>query len=281
MGDFPHTTVGGVSVSRLLVGTNWFLGYSHTSAAKDRFIHSYMTRERIADILTVFLEAGCDAVMGMPVPKLSGAIEDAQERVGREMHLILTPGFNIQPGGPPENEPEAVFDRCKELGARFCFPHSSIVDRLVDRLNRVIRQYDGYAKAIRERDMIPGLSTHLPDSVVIADESGADVETYIQLYNSAGFLMPVEADWEMRIIQNARKPVMTIKPLAAGRILPPVGFAFVWNTLRDQDMVTIGTLTPDEAREAIDLSLSYLERRIPSHELQTTRSKRGLESAQS
>ena len=277
MAEFQHTTVGGVSISRLIVGTNWFLGYSHTSAAKDRFIKEFMTRERVADILTVFLQAGVDAVMGMPVPMLSGAIEDAQERTGRTMHLILTPTFSIRPGGPPEQEPAAVFDRCKELGATFCFPHSSLVDCLVDRLHRTIRGYDGYAKLVRERGMIPGLSTHLPESVIIADQTGADAETYIQIYNSAGFLMTVEADWCMRIILNAKKPVMTIKPLAAGRILPPVGLAFVWNTIRDQDMVTIGTTTPDEAREAIELSLTFLERRIPTNELQKTRSKKGLE----
>jgi hypothetical protein len=39
--DFPRTMVGGVSLSRLIIGTNWFLGYSHTSLAKDNFIKSY------------------------------------------------------------------------------------------------------------------------------------------------------------------------------------------------------------------------------------------------
>ena len=68
--------------------------------------------------------------------------------------------------------------------------------------------------------MIPGLSTHMPETPVYADRSGADVETYIQLYNAAGFLMQVEADWVMRIIRQAQKPVMTIKPLAAGRASP-------------------------------------------------------------
>jgi hypothetical protein len=105
---------------------------------------------------------------------------------------------------------------------------------------------------------------------------GADVETYIQLYNSAGFLMQVEADWVMRIIREAKKPVMTIKPLAAGRILPVVGLAFVWNTIRDQDMVTIGTTTPNEAREVIELSLDLLNRRLPENQLQETRSKKSL-----
>ena len=276
MDEFPRTTVGGLSISRLIVGTNWFLGYSHTSAAKDRFIKDYMTRERVADILTVFLERGVDAIMGMPVPMLSNAIKDAEDRVGRAMHLILTPTLNVLPGGPPENEPEAVFDRAKELGATYCFPHSSCVDVLVDRLHGVIRQMDRLSALAREREMIPGLSTHMPVTIPIADHSGADVETYIQLYNAAGFLMHVEVDWAMRIIHHAKKPVMTIKPLAAGSLLPVVGLAFVWNTLRDQDLVTIGTSTPDEAREVVDISMDILSRRMPDYELQKTRSKKEL-----
>ena len=38
MDTFPRTTVGGVSLPRLIIGSNWFLGYSHTSQAKDKFI---------------------------------------------------------------------------------------------------------------------------------------------------------------------------------------------------------------------------------------------------
>ena len=83
----------------------------------------------------------------------------------------------------------------------------------------------------------------------------------------------------MRIINQAKKPVMTIKPLAAGRLLPVVGLSFVWSTIRDQDMVTIGTTTPDEAREIIDISLQLLERRTPEYELQATRSKSSLQTA--
>jgi hypothetical protein len=155
-------------------------------------------------------------------------------------------------------------------------PHQGVTDRLLDRMYGVVRDIDRYTAMIRERGMIPGLSTHMPEAVVISDKTGIDVETYIQIYNAAGFLMQVEADWVMRIIRNAKKPVMTIKPLAAGKLLPPVGLAFSWNTIRDQDMVTIGTTTPDEAREVIDLSLDFLARRIPDNELQTTRSKATL-----
>ncbi|MFC1573836.1 hypothetical protein ACFL30_01480 [Candidatus Latescibacterota bacterium] len=277
MQEFPRTMVGGVSLSRLIIGINWFLGWSHTSVAKDTFIKSYQTRENIADILTVFFERGVDTIMGQPLPPLCEAIEDAQDRTGVRAVKVWTPTFNIVPGGPPEKEPERVFDTMKETGATFCMPHQAMTDALVDRMYGMIRDIDKYTAMIRDRGMIPGLSTHMPETVVIADKTGADVETYIQIYNAAGFLMQVEADWIMRIIHEAKKPVMTIKPLAAGKLLPAVGLAFVWNTIREHDMVTIGTTTPDEAREVIDLSLDYLEKRIPENELQTTRSKTYLE----
>ena len=151
-----------------------------------------------------------------------------------------------------------------------------VVDALIDRRAGVIRDLDKYTSMIRERGMIPGLSTHMPESIVYADRQKADVETYIQIYNAAGFLMQVEADWVMRTINEADKPVMTIKPLAAGKLLPVVGLTFVWNTIREQDMVVIGTTTPEEARECIEISLDLINRRIPNNELQQTRSKNSL-----
>ena len=262
---FTRTVVGGVSLPRLLVGTNWFLGWSHTSLAKDNFIKEYQTRERIVAMLRVFQEYGIDAVMGPLSTHLDDSIREAEQSTGKKIIRIYTPAFDLHPEAVPAERAEAVFDRCADLGATFCMPHQSVTDALLDRRAGVIRDLEQYTRMIRARGMIPGLSTHMPESVIYADKMEADVETYIQLYNSAGFLMQVEADWVMRVIRDAKKPVMTIKPLAAGRILPVVGLAFVWNTIRDQDMVTIGTTTPDEAREVIELSMDLLNRRLPEN----------------
>ena len=282
MESFPRTIVGGVSVSRMIIGSNWLLGWSHTSAAKDRFIKSFQTRDNIVAILKAFLGYGVDTIMGAPSPLLIEACDEAEQQTGKHIIRVLTPGFNIwhEKMSPSaimaEKEPEEAFDACKKMGAAFCLPHQSITDALIDRRSRTIRDLDIYSKMIRERGMIPGLSTHMPEAVTYADGTGADVETYIQIYNSLGFLMQVEVDWVMRIIRDAKKPVMTIKPLAAGRLLPPVGLAFVWNTIRDQDMVTIGCTTPDEAKESVELSLDFLARRMPDNVLQSTRSKNTL-----
>jgi len=276
MTTFPRTTVGGVSVSRMIIGTNWFLGWSHTSLAKDKFIKDYQTRESIARVIETFLEYGIDTVMGPALPLLIDAVRLAEDRSGKKVIRVLTPGFSLAPDCARADSPEEAFDFCQKHGATFCMPHQAVTDALLDRRAGTIRDLDRYTRMIRERGMIPGLSTHMPEAVIYADKQNADVETYIQIYNPAGFLMQVEVDWVLRVIQEARKPVMTIKPLAAGRILPPVGLAFVWATLRDCDMVTIGTTTPDEVREVAELSLGFLNRRTPAIELQETPSKKSL-----
>ena len=59
---------------------------------------------------------------------------------------------------------------------------------------------------------------------------------------------------------------------------PLVWLAFSWATIRDQDMVTIGCSTPDEAREVIEISLAQLSRRASTVELQRTRSKTSIDA---
>ncbi|NLF03166.1 MAG: hypothetical protein GX601_19555 [Anaerolineales bacterium] len=277
MTEFPRTVVGGVSLPRMIIGSNWFMGYSHTSRAQDLFIKDLQTQERIAEIVSVFLEYGIDAIVAGPTQYLHDALRRAEDRTGRKVIRMWTPSFNITPGGPAEDEPEAAFDRCRSLEATFCMPHQCVTDALIDRMSGQIRHMDQYSRMIRERGMIPGLSTHMPEAIVLADKTDADVETYIQIYNAAGFLMQVEVDWVMRVIHRAKKPVLTIKPLAAGRLMPVVGLTFVWNTIRPQDMVSVGTTTADEAREVIELSLQLIEGKLPTYELQRTRSKRSLD----
>jgi hypothetical protein len=277
--DFPRTMVDGISVSRLLVGTNWLLGWSHTSAAKDSFIKTHQDRARIAAILKVFFAAGVDTVMGIrpDSPQLDGAIKEAEDATGRPAITISTPTLNIAPGQAALDDTARILDAQKKLGATFCMPHQCTTDALVNRRTRRIDQMDVYCKMIRERGMVPGLSTHMPESPIYADESNLDVATYIQLYNAAGFLMQIEVDWVHRMIWGRKKPVIVIKPMAAGRLIPLVGMAFAWATLRDQDMVCVGTLNADEARELIDLSLALLERRVSAAPLQRTRSKQSVE----
>lgn len=275
MAGFPRTMVGGVSLPRLICGSNWMLGYSHQTLAKDQFIRDlFDTPGKIADVVEVFARAGCNAYMSGPWEMVGQALREVEQRVGVEMYWIATPSY--PQWGKPETWPEAV-KATRQLGAQFCFPHQSVTDPLLDLPNRRLADLlQDHLRIVREEGMIPGLSTHAPEAITCSDACDADVATYIQPYNSHGFLCQLEPDWLHRVFLRAKKPVMTIKPLAAGKLHPLAGLNFVWNTLRDCDMVTIGTMSTYEAEEVIEISLACLEHRQPNLDLQFTRSKKAF-----
>jgi hypothetical protein len=260
-----------------MIGTNWFLGYSHSSKAKDKDIVETMTAGRIADIVEAFMQTGVDTLYGMrPDPKLIQGVAEAEQRTGKKCVTIAIPTLPVDEGPDNASEAERSLDAHAELGVSVCMPHQCTTDAFISRRTHSIDGIETYLHMIRERGMIPGLSTHMPETLAYADSTGLDVATYIQIYNAAGFLMQVEIDWVQRMIWDARQPVITIKPLAAGKLPPLVGLAFSWSTIRDRDMVCIGTSTPYEAQEVVELSLSILEHRVPRVELQKTRSKESL-----
>lgn len=232
---FPRTMVGGVSLPRMLMGTNWILGYSHTSAAADQLINRRnRNRDAIAEIAQCFLSKGVDAVMGplMENPVMLDGIHQAEDKTGKQMILIDTPSFNMDDNADARREAEKVIRRSAQVGSKFCLIHHSCAEQLVNKNKQTMDRLPDYLKMIRDAGMIPGLSAHMPELIVYSDQNEYDVETYIQLYNCMGFLMQVEIEYIHKVIWNAKKPVMTIKSMAAGRCSPFVGLTFSYATLR-------------------------------------------------
>ena len=269
MQEFPRTTVGGVSLSRMLIGTNWLLGWSHTSASADAQIkRRYDSAQAFKLVLEAYLRHGVDSIMAPfgASPELMEAIRDTEQKMGREILLIDTPTLNVDDNPQARREAEQTVKESARRGAKFCLLHHSCAEQLVDKNKGVIRRLDDYTKMIRDAGMIPGLSAHMPALVVYSDQNGYDVETYIQIFNCMGFLMQVEIETVASIIQNAKKPVMTIKSMAAGRCSPYVGLTFSWNAIRPCDMVTLGAFSAQEVEEDVEISLAAIEHRFPDLE---------------
>ena len=263
---FPRTTVENVSLSRMVIGTNWILGYSHRSVAQDNMIKRVNgQREAIFKILQPFMEHGIDTILGLydQNPELIEAIKMAEEAYERKMIIIDTPIINVGDTKEARAEARKRIELSKDLGATFCLPHHYSVEQLVCKRTQTIDRLPDYLEMIRENDMIPGVSAHMPELIVYSDLNEYDVQTYIQIYNCMGYLMQMEIEQINDVIWNAKKPVLTIKSMAAGRTTPFVGLNFSYNTIREQDMVAIGCLTPEEAHEDIEIGLAAIERRKP------------------
>lgn len=264
MRQFPRTEVGGLSLSRFIIGTNWLAGYSHRGNASDCMIKEHHNSpETMLPMLDVFMENGIDTIMapfGL-LPDIYEAVQRTSDKWGRKMIMVDTPVINVDDNADARREAEHTVRDAARRGSDICLIHHYSAEQLVNKNKREITRLDDYTKMIRDNGMIPGLSAHMPELVLYSDENGYDVETYIQIYNCMGFLMQVEVEAVNAVIRNAAKPVMTIKPMAAGRTTPFVGLNFSFATIRDCDMVTVGCFNRREAEEDIEIAFAALEGR--------------------
>ena len=96
MNSFPRTEVGGVSLPRMLIGSNWLLGYSHTGPAADEMIkRRHSDPAQVAAVLDAYMQYGIDALMAPHFHEDSPmrlGMRITEEKYGRPITQIVTPG---------------------------------------------------------------------------------------------------------------------------------------------------------------------------------------------
>ena len=208
-----------------------------------------------------------NAVVSGTVERMHEAIVSLEQQTSYHFHWFCTPSGNTL-----EELLEGA-QWCADHGVEFCMPHQSYTDNRMNVPERRIEGLRQFCERVRELGMIPGLSTHRPETVRVADEGGYDIETYIQVYNPIGFLCQVETDWAQRVVSRARKPVLCIKPLASGRVMPATALRFVYETIRPIDTVAVGFLSLEEVEEDAKMALNILADLGAELPLSYTRSK--------
>ena len=219
--------------------------------------------EDIAGMFEVYLKNGVDTIIGCLTRDelVWRACRLAEERTGKKIHHVELAIFDTDDTEEARKSAEAVIKKCADMGVEVCLPLHMVVERLVSKQARKIPRIEDYLYMIRENGMIPGLSAHMPEIITYADENSYDVETYVQIYNAIGFMMQVEIECVHQLIWRAKKPVLTIKPMAAGHLNPLVGINFSFATIRDMDMVAVGCMTAREAEETVEYARAAIERR--------------------
>ena len=170
---FPRTTVGGVSVSRMIIGTNWMLGWSHRTPSADHQIKArFPDGESAWPMLSAFLDNGVDTIMGMMQQEkvMQDAVNYAQEKSGKKIIVVDTPIVNVDDNPTARAQAREVIRKSREAGSTFCLLHHSCVEQLVNKNKHEITRLDDYTSMIREEGMIPGLSAHMPEIVLYSED---------------------------------------------------------------------------------------------------------------
>ncbi len=236
-------TIGHVTVSRFLLGSNPFSTFSHQGEAMDLAMKRYFTTERIKAVLRDAETLG-----------LTGLIARGDHHILRLLFEYREEGGTLQwfaqtcpeLGSLARNVEYAV-----QGGAVACHLHGGVMDNLV--ANHNTAEIPDAIAAIKAAGMIAGLAGHTPAVFRWAEEH-VDADYYMCCYynpiprtenpeHQRGFAetyLDEDRDAMTATIATLRKPVIHYKVLAAGRANPADAFAYVAQHLRPQDAVCVG-----------------------------------------
>ena len=235
MSEFPSLTIEGVTIPRVICGTNALLGWSHVSSGRDAWIKEYFTPQRIAQVFAKCMELGVTAVMGPLFPRLIEALEETEKLTGRRMTWVSTTNAGMAPEGMEEELQKAraagrveeamaiarestgeQVRKLKAAGSPICIFHGAWVDRW-PAANGYLEDFDRFTEMIREAGMIPGAVSHVSGRLAEVDQGDHDVALLVTPVNKGGWHMRPSRDEALEVIGQIKKPLLAIKTLACGR----------------------------------------------------------------
>jgi hypothetical protein len=267
-GALPGIQLGPHRVSRLILGSNPFNGFSYGIPSLAQHMKEWSTPEHIADVLRKARECGINTWQFSYYPSSLAGLKLFQDAGGQIQWILLT-------GGAMQENPSLVAEVAK-LKPIAIVHHGGVTDRHF-RAGQMDRVRD-YLKRIRDNGVLVGLSTHIPEVIDFVEGRNWDLDFYMacmfqigrpdaEIRKSLGGDLPLgsvflESDPPKmcRAIRQARKPCLAFKILAAGRLAEDAGkleqaFRFAFGNIKAQDGVIVGMYPrfKDEVRENADL----------------------------
>ena len=238
----PTVLLGTLEVSRLILGSNPFWGYSHKSPQLDEEMRRHHTDERIIQILDEAAACGLTAVASPPDERWTKLWTRYTERGGRLKIWIA------QCHGNPEQMLLEI-DRSVKAGAKAIFIQGARVEEQYGKGNfDVLRTWIDH---IREAGLPAGAAAHWPEIHPEFERRKFPTDFYFQcMYNASktNDYSPAEREKAVATIAQLAKPVIAYKILAAGRLAAGEGFEYAFNHIGRKDGICVGIY----AQNAID-----------------------------
>lgn len=264
-----YIKLGNYTVSRFIMGSNMFSGFSHQTPAKDREMKRYFTTDMIKKTIRDAESAGINTM-----------IARADHHIIRMFLEYWDQGGTIQwfaQTCPEIGDHIACVNQAAAGGAKACHIHGGVMDFLL--AQGKLDETKPVIESIRKKGMLAGVGGHDP-KVFEWVEANLDVDYYMcSYYNSAHRDKKAEhvsgmTEWFLeedrnamtRLIKSLSKPVIHYKVMAAGRNNPAEAFAVVAQTMRATDAVCVGIYTkdkPDMIKEDVNLFLAALRQYRP------------------
>jgi hypothetical protein len=238
----PTVRLGTLEVSRLILGSNPFWGYSHKSVQLDEEMRRHHTDERIAQILDEAASCGVTALASPPDERWR-KLWTRYAAGGGKLKLWIS-----QCHGNPE-QMLAEIDRSVEAGAAAIFIQGARVEEQFGKGNFDLLRT--WIEHIKRAGLPAGAAAHWPEVHPELERRGFPTDFYYQcMYNASktSDYSPAEREKAAATIAQLKKPVIAYKILAAGRLTAAEGFEYVFSHIKRKDGVCVGVY----AQNAID-----------------------------
>lgn len=258
----PKMKFGKAEISRLVLGTNPFYGYSHFNANLDNAMRQWYTPERIVEIMHRSTKYGIDAFNYVNLG-----------RSNQDMQKFLDEGGKMNLVAQIIGDPTPTWKQFKPLAM---YNQGEQVDRAFQ--NGEMDTVKDWCKKTRDLGSLVGVGTHKPEVIAMVEEQGWDVDFYAgcvynrtrtedewkELLNGNVEEMPRETYLKgdparmYAVMRQTKKPCFAFKILAAGRIGDrgiEQAFRTAFESIKPYDGVFVGMwpARKDEVRENAEL----------------------------
>jgi hypothetical protein len=254
-----YIALGNVSVSRFILGSNPFSGFSHQTPEVDLAMKRYFTAETIKRTLRAAEALGINTLVGRTDHHIMRVLLEYWDEGGAIQWFAQT--------CPEVGNHQTCVERAASSGAKACHIHGGVMDHLLAQGG--LAEIPPVVEMIHEKGMLAGIAGHDPRVFEWA-ERNLDVDYYLcSYYNAAHRDKRAEhisgmKEWFLEedrrimteLIKTLSKPVIHYKVMAAGRNDPAQALAYVKRHLRAADAVCVGVFSqgkPDMLREDVEL----------------------------
>ncbi|MBN1445554.1 MAG: hypothetical protein JW957_05560 [Candidatus Omnitrophica bacterium] len=256
--------IGKLRVSRVILGSNPFSGFSHQGPERNSEMKHYYTCARIKDVLRNAEELGINTLIARADHHMMRVIMEYRDEGGNIQWIAQT--------CPEVGTMERGADNAVSGGANGCYIHGGFMDFLY--ANNRLGEVPGVVEKIKKSGMPAGIAAHNPRVFEWA-EKNLDVDFYMCSYYNpiwrekdpehkeclTEYFMEEDRDVMVKAIKSLKKPAIHYKVMAAGRNNPEEAISFVAKHLRPQDAVCMGIYSKDKPgmlQEDITLLQKYL-----------------------
>ena len=242
--SLPTIRLGSLEVSRLILGSNPFFGFSHQTDALTKEMNAYFTDERIAATLDAAAAAGITAVAAPPYGRWICLFNQYLERGGK-LRIWLA-----QPDSSAERLADDIAAAAKG-GAKAIFVQGGRVDEQFAKGNLALLRR--WVEQIKGLNLPAGMAAHRTDVHLEAEKRRFPTDFYFQCVcdPTQGYRAETR-ERAFAAVRQIGKPVVAYKILGAGRIPAPDSFGYAFRNLRAKDGVCVGVFPKNNPTEIAD-----------------------------